>query len=118
MVKVREPLSLHSSGIGIGKLERDILPDNVIESSCVATAQLWDNCSPNDMESWFWEYGYPEDVYCAHKLIFNEEGSFFNQISWEEEYFVEQYEYGYIFVDGATNIFKYVKLGNLAWLFN
>lgn len=115
-VKVRAPLNASSYGIGIGQLEDYHLPEMTLEASYVALAPLILDFDPYSIDTWYWEEGYPVDNYSAHKVVFNQEGSFWDQMNWETEYIVEQYEYGYIFSDYDT--MKYVKLGNLAPLFN
>ena len=68
-----------------------------------------------DLETWFWEVGYPEEYACIHKIIFDEATSFWDFANYETEYFVEKYEYGYIYYDESDNYFcEYVKLGNFA----
>ena len=109
---------VNNNGIYLKQLEEDKLSEDIIESLYVAKAELKDNFDPYEFDSWYWEFGIPaEDMYKATKVIFNQAGSFYNQITWEEEYIVEQYEYGYVFCDINTSIFKYVKLGNLSWFF-
>ena len=118
-IKASAPLRVNENYLFLAQLEEHNLPDSVLEAIYVATAPIEIEFDPYNMDSWFWEYGYPMDgAYCAYKLMFNQEGSFWDQMNWETEYVVEQYEYGYIFTDTATNYFKYVKLGNLAPLFN
>lgn len=110
---------VYESGISLGKVDEFHLTEDIVEKLYVAVAEVKDNISPYEMDSWFWEFGIPyEEQYKATKLIFNEAGSFYEQLTWEEEIFVEQYDYGYLYCDQNMTVFKYVKLGNLAWLFN
>lgn len=112
-------INVHEGGISLGQVDEYHLTEDIIEKLYVAVAEVKDNISPYEMDSWFWEFGIPyEEQYKATKLIFNEAGSFYEQLTWEEEIFVEQYDYGYLYCDQNMTVFKYVKLGNLAWLFN
>lgn len=122
-VKDSESIGVNSSGIYLKKVDFYHLPEIVFKSAFVSTAQLWTDFDPNEMENWFWEFGYPNgtypyDSYMVHKIVFNQAGSFYDQMNWETEYTVEQYEYGYIYIDAGDNLFEYVKLGNLSWFFN
>lgn len=117
-IKANDPIRVNENYLFLAQLEEHLLPDNAIEAIYVATAPLILNFDPYNIETWYWEEGYPTEVYSVHKVVFNQEGSFYDQMNWETEYFVEQYEYGYIFSDGGNSIMKYVKLGNLAPLFN
>ena len=117
--KVVSPLRVSTNGIGLGVVEDHNLPGYVIEGAYVAMGEEKGLFDPYEIENWFWtEDAYPvDDMYKAVKFIFNQAGSFYNQITWEEEYYVEQYEYGYLYYDQNMNIFKYKKLGNLSWMF-
>ena len=112
-------LGVNSNGIYLKPLEEDKLSEDIVESLYVAKAEIKDNFDPYEMENWYWgEDGIPyDDIYKAVKFVFNQAGSFYNMVTWEDEYVVEQYEYGYLFFDQNMNIFKYVKLGNLSWFF-
>ena len=121
--KDSESIGVNSNGIYLKKVDFYHLPEIVFKSAFISTAQLWTDFDPNEMENWFWEFGYPNgtypyDVYMVHKIVFNQAGSFYDQMNWETEYSVEQYEYGYIYIDVGDNLFEYVKLGNLSWFFN
>lgn len=112
-------LGVNSNGIYLKQLDENNLSEDIVESIYSAKAELKDNFDPYEMENWYWEFGIPyDDTYQATKFIFNQAGSFYNMATWEEEYVVEPYEYGYVFSDSSGGLFKYVKLGNLAWLFN
>jgi hypothetical protein len=111
-------LGVNDSGVFLTNVDEWHLTEDIVESIYVAKAELLPNFDPYEMESWFWEFGYPlEEPYKATKIIFNQEGSFYNQVTWEDEYFVEQYEYGYVYANSSGDLFKYVKLGNLSWFF-
>ena len=112
-------LGVSEYGIYIRQIEDYNLPEYMLESLYVAVAEEKDLFDPYELENWF--YGgeaYPEETYKAVKFLFSQAGSFYNQVTWEEEYIVEQYEVGYLFYDVNFNIFKYVKLGNKSWMFN
>lgn len=114
-----DTIGVNNNGIYIKELSEYVLPDYILESAYVTKAEIKDNFDPYEIENWFWEFGIPtDDTYQATKFIFNQAGSFYNMATWEEEYIVEQYEYGYIFNDNGGSLFKYVKLGNLGWIMN
>ena len=117
--KVVSPLRVNMYGIGLGVLEDYHLPDYILEGVYVSMAEEKGLFDPYEIDMWFWtEDAYPEEeMYKAVKFVFSQEGSFYNQVTWEEEYYVEQYEYGYLFYDQNMSIFKYVKLGNSSWMF-
>jgi hypothetical protein len=115
-INAQAPLLANDNGLMITQLEEHNLPEKALEAMYVSTAPIHLDFDPYSMDAWYWEFGFPTDIYSAHKIVFNQEGSFFDQMNWETEYFVEQYEYGYIFSDYES--MKYVKLGNLAPLFN
>lgn len=105
-------LGVNSNGVYLKPLEEDKLNEDIVESIYVAKAEEKGLFDPYELENWYWEFGIPVDeMYRATKFIFNQAGSFYNMVTWEEEYIVEQNEYGYIFCDQNMNIFKYVKLG-------
>jgi hypothetical protein len=112
-VKVsNDTIGVNNNGIYIKELSEHVLPDYILESAYVTKAEIKDNFDPYEIENWFWEFGIPsDDTYQATKFIFNQAGSFYNMATWEEEYIVEQNEYGYIFSDSGGGLFKYVKLG-------
>ena len=110
-------IGVNASGIFLIQVEEHNLTDETVESIYVSVAEIDDNFDPYNMDSWFWEFGYPsEKNYKATKLVFNQDGSFWNQTTWETEYIVEKNEYGYIFADNSGSIFKYVKLGKFTRL--
>ena len=116
-VKVKigsDNLGVSSGGIFLMKVDENVLSNDIVESLYLSKAEFKDDFDPYEFESWFWEFGYPVDRCSAFKIVFNQAGSFYDQMNWETEYMVEQNEYGYIFVDTFNNIFKYVKLGNLS----
>lgn len=118
-VKGSASIRVNANGVFLGQLEDYHLQEYMIESIYVAKAKVIPNFDPFEMENWFWVDGFPsEENYKATKVIFNQAGSFYDQTTWETEYFVEQYEYGYIFADSQGSLFKYVKLGDLSWFFN
>lgn len=116
---INDMINVYEGGISLGQVDEYHLTEDIVESLYVAKAELNVGFDPYEMDSWFWEFGIPsEEQYKATKLIFSKAGSFYEQLTWEEEIFVEQYDYGYIFCDQNMTVFKYVKLGNLAWVFN
>lgn len=122
-IKCQFPLNIFgdgSLGIPTGTIGLPYLPADVIESIYVAKAEEKDLFDPYEVESWYWSDDaiLVDDSYRVVKFIFNQAGSFYDQVTWETEYIVEQYEYGYLFYDKNMTIFKYVKLGNKSWMFN
>ena len=114
-----ETIQVTASGIQLGIVDEYHITENILKAIYLSLADLWVSFNPTDMETWFWENGYPvDDNFIAHKFIFSEAGTFYEQLNWEIEYTVEQYEYGYMFVDATNNITEYVKLGNLSSLLN
>lgn len=113
-------IGVNSSSIFLRSLDEYIMPESVLIANKIAFAKLVDGLfDPYNMDDWFWNEGYPTDEsQIAHKMIFSQDGSFYDPQSYNDEYFVEQYEYGYLYIDVNTGISKYEKLGNLAWLFN
>lgn len=113
-------IGVNSSSVFLRSLDEYIMPESVLIANKVALAKLVDGLfDPYNMDDWFWNEGYPtEESAIAYKIIFSQDGSFYDPQSYNEEYFVEQYEYGYLYIDVNTGISKYEKLGNLAWLFN
>lgn len=114
-----DSLSVSDYGIYIRQIDEYKLSENIIEGIYVAKAEEKDLFDPYELENWY--YGgeaYPTEQYKAVKFLFNQAGSFYDQVTWETEYVVEQYELGYLFFDQNMTIFKYVKLGNKSWMFN
>jgi hypothetical protein len=113
-------LGVSKHGINLQYVDEYHLTEDIIEALKVAIAKFADEpIDPYAFDGWFWEFGIPqESIYGASKIVFNQAGSFYNQFTWEEEYTVEAYEYGYVFCDQNMEVFKYVKLGNLSWLMN
>jgi hypothetical protein len=105
-------------GVYITQITEHNLSENIIEGIYVAKAEEKGLFDPYEVENWFYsEEAYPEDNgYNAVKFIFTQDGSFYDQVTWETEFIVEKYEYGYLFYDANFTVFKYVKLGNLSWL--
>lgn len=117
-VKVMAPLSIHSNGIRLLTINEGFLSMDIVESLYVAKAEIKVDFDPYEFENWYWEEGIPEEsTYKAVKFVFNQDGSFFDQVTYEE-IFVEENEYGYVFYDSNLSIFKYVKLGNLGRVLN
>lgn len=114
-----EALGVTDYGIYLKQISDYNLPEDMIEGIYVAKAKEKDLFDPYEVENWFYsEESYVENAsYNAVKFLFNQAGSFYDQVTWETEYFVEQYEYGYLFYDTSYTIFKYVKLGNKSWMF-
>lgn len=111
-------IGVNDYGLYITEVDQEHLASDIIESLYIAKAEI-KPISPYELEEWYWGEGYPEhDIYKAVKFVFTEAGSFYNQVTWEEEIFVEENDYGYLFFDQNMTIFKYVKLGNLSWLLN
>lgn len=112
-------LAVGVNGIYLKEVNEIDLSLDIIESLYVAKAELLLDFDPYEFENWYWEFGIPmENVYACYKIVFNQEGSFYEQLIYEEEIYVEQYDYGYLFCDADMTIFKYVKLGNLSWIMN
>lgn len=115
-----DTLGISDYGLYLKQIEEYNLQEDMIEGIYVAKAEEKDLFDPYELENWF--YGgdaYPEDAtYKSVKFLFSQAGSFYNLATWEEEYVVEQYEYGYLFYDTNMMVFKYVKLGNKSWMFN
>ncbi len=112
-------LGISDYGIYLKQIEDYNLPEYMIESIYVAKAEEKGLFDPYELENWFYSgEAYPTEQYKAVKFLFNQAGSFYDQVTWETEYVVEQYEVGYLFYDVNFNIFKYVKLGNKSWMFN
>lgn len=117
-VQASSPIIVGKNGVYLDIVDDYHLAPQINEGIALAFAPIYCDIDPYAFDSWYWEFGFPVDMYSAQKVVFNQEGSFWNQLTWEEEYFVEQYEYGYVFSNMNDNSFKYVKLGNLAPLFN
>lgn len=115
-IKTAQPnvIGVTNGGIFLIAVDEWHLTEDVVEALYVSKAQILTDFDPNEMDNWWWDYGFPTEDFKAYKIIFNQAGSFWNEATWEEEYAVEQYEYGYIFANGNGDIFKYAKLGNLA----
>lgn len=118
-VRVMNPLTINPStgAIRLQTLTMDYLPDELNKTKMIAEAPVHSTIISEygDLENWFWEVGYPEEYTCVHKIIFDEATSFWDLANYETEYFVEKYEYGYIYYDESDNyFFEYVKLGNFA----
>ncbi len=112
-----DALRVSDYGLYLGQITEYNLSEDVLEGLYVAKAEEKGLFDPYEVENWFWsEEAYPTEGYKAVKFIFTQDGSFYDQVTWETEYQVEQYEYGYLFYDENMSIFKYVKLGNLSWL--
>ena len=112
-------IGVNDNGIFLKEVDKWALTQDIIEGIYVAKAQEKALFDPYELENWYYsEEAYPTDTYKAVKFLFNQAGSFYDQVTWETEYVVEQYEYGYLFYDDNMTIFRYVKLGNKSWMFN
>ena len=112
-----EALGVSENGVYLKQVDEYNLDEKIVESIYVAIAEEKGLFDPYEVESWFYsDEAYPTETYKAVKFIFTQDGSFHDQVTWETEYQVEKYEYGYLFYDINFSIFKYVKLGNLSWL--
>lgn len=121
-VRVQAPLQVNPSTgiIRLNTLSMEYMPTELQETIMLAAAPIYTGIIANygDMDTWYWDEGYPlEDIGIA-KVIFDEDTTFWDFFNYEEEYTVEKYEYGYIYTDGYEGISYYKKLGNLAGLFN
>ena len=119
-VKGNGYINVNTNGVSLIQIDEHILHEDIIEGIYAGKAEEKGLFDPYEIENWYYgEDGYPqESMYKVVKFIFNQAGSFINMVTWEEEYTVEQYDYGYLFIDQSMNIFKYVKLGNKSWIFN
>lgn len=123
-VRLMPPLTFNSTtgAIRLQELSMDYMAPEVVKAVMLAEAPIHTSIMADygDMDAWFWEEGYPLDGYsCINKIIFDEATTFWDFASYETEYTVEQYEYGYIYYDETDDyICEYVKLGNLGYLFN
>ena len=119
-VKGNGYINVNTNGVSLIQIDEHILHEDIIEGIYAGKAEEKGPFDPYEIENWYYgEDGYPqESMYKVVKFIFNQDGSFINMVTWEEEYTVEQYDYGYLFIDQNMNIFKYVKLGNKSWMFN
>ena len=112
-----ENLGINANGIFLREIDVWHLPQDIVEGIYVGKAEEKGLFDPYEIENWYYsEEAYPTEPYKAVKIIFTQDGSFYDQVTWETEYQVEKYEYGYLFYDQNMSIFKYVKLGNLSWL--
>ena len=115
-----DSLGVSDYGIYIAQIDEYKLSEDIVEGVYVAKAKEKGLFDPYEVENWFYsEEAYPENNgYKAVKFVFTQDGSFYDQVTWETEFVVEKYEYGYLFYDAGFTVFKYVKLGNLSWLLN
>lgn len=113
-----DTLGVSDYGIYIKQLDEYNLSEDIVEGVYVAKAIEKGLFDPYEVENWYYsEDAYPENNgYKAVKFVFTQDGSFYDQVTWETEFVVEKYEYGYLFYDASFTVFKYVKLGNLSWL--
>lgn len=112
-----DALGVSEYGLFLMQITEWNLQESMIEGIYVAKAEEKGLFDPYELENWYYsEEAYPTESYKVVKFIFTQDGSFYDQVTWETEYYVEKYEYGYLFYDQNMNIFKYVKLGNLSWL--
>lgn len=120
-IKAIAPLRVSPTGaLQLQQLSMEYLPSELTKTIMLANATIHTNpiAEYGDIESWFWEVGYPSEGYVSiNKVIFDEAITFLDFARYETEYTVEKYEYGYIYYNEVNGYFcEYVKLGNFSSL--
>ncbi len=116
-VKVRSPIYVSTSGVSLSgnSIDYNYLTDNITKIIKVAEAPIT-LLSPTEIEDYVWNNWDGTDNF-AFKFMFTEAGTFYNVMSYEEEYTVEKYELGYIYIVNNGMSAPYTSTGKFSAFF-
>lgn len=116
-VKVRPPVYVSTSGVGLSarSIDYDYLTEGLEKIFKVSEAPIT-ALSPTEIEDYVWSNWDGTDNF-AFKFMFTEAGTFYNVMSYEEEYTVEKYELGYIYIIDNGMSAPYTSTGKFSAFF-
>lgn len=116
-VKVRPPIYVSKSGVGLSarSIDSDYLTEGIEKILKVSEAPIT-ALSPTEIEDYVWSNWDGTDNFCF-KFMFTEAGTFYNVMSYEEEYTVEKYELGYIYIVDNGMSAPYTSMGKFGVFF-
>ena len=116
-VKVRSPIYVSTSGVSLsGKsIDYNYLTEEIEKILKVSEAPIT-LLSPTEIEDYVWSNWDGTDNF-AFKFMFTEAGTFYNVMSYEEEYTVEKYELGCIYIVNNGMSAPYTSIGKFSAFF-
>lgn len=116
-VKVRSPIYVSTSGVSLSgrSIDYNYLTEGIEKILKVAEASIT-LLSPTEIEDYVWNNWDGTDNF-AFKFMFTEAGTFYNVMSYEEEYTVEKYELGYIYIVNNGMSAPYTSMGKFSAFF-
>ena len=116
-VKVRSPIYVSTSGVSLSgrSIDYNYLTEEIEKILKVSEAPIT-LLSPTEIEDYVWSNWDGTDNFCF-KFMFAEAGTFYNVMSYEEEYTVEKYELGYIYIVNNGMSAPYTSMGKFSAFF-
>ena len=116
-VKVRSPIYVSTSGVSLSgrSVDYNYLTEEIEKILKVSEAPIT-ALSPTEIEDYVWSNWDGTDNF-AFKFMFTEAGTFYNVMSYEEEYTVEKYELGYIYIVDNGMTAPYTSIGKFGVFF-
>ena len=116
-VKVRSPIHVSTSGVSLSgrSVDYSYLTEEIEKILKVAEAPIT-VLSPTEIEDYVWTNWDGSDNF-VFKIMFTEAGTFYDFMSYEEEYTVEKYELGYIFITDNGMRAPYTSMGKFGVFF-
>lgn len=116
-VKVRSPLNVSTTGVSLTgeSIDYTYLTNDIVKILRVAEAPIV-TLSPAELEDYVWTNWDGSNDF-VFKLMFTEAGTFYDFMSYEEEYTVEKYELGYIFITDNGMRAPYTSMGKFSVFF-
>ena len=116
-VKVRSPIYVSTSGVSLSgrSIDYNYLTEEIEKILKVSEAPIV-TLSPTEIEDYVWSNWDGTDNF-AFKFMFTEAGTFYNVMSYEEEYTVEKYELGYIYIVDNGMSAPYTSVGKFSAFF-
>ena len=116
-VKVRSPIYVSTSGVSLSgrSVDYNYLTEGIEKILKVSEAPIT-LLSPTEIEDYVWSNWDGTDNF-AFKFMFTEAGTFYNVMSYEEEYTVEKYELGYIYIVNNGMSAPYTSVGKFSAFF-
>ena len=116
-VKVRAPIYVSTSGVSLSgrSVDYNYLTEGIEKILKVSEAPIT-LLSPTEIEDYVWSNWDGTDNF-AFKFMFTEAGTFYNVMSYEEEYTVEKYELGYVYIINNGMTAPYTSIGKFGVFF-
>lgn len=116
-VKVRTPIYVSSTGVGLSgnSIDYNYLTEEISKILKVSEAPIT-ALSPTGLEDYVWSNWDGTDNF-VFKFMFTEAGTFYDVMSYEEEYTVEKYELGYVFITNNGMTAPYTSMGKFGVFF-